>query len=180
MKKEAPKETPTEAAIIMEEMQSAQKAPEPGTAGLRENLSEGVEGFEGKPRIKWLSSAGYTYVWDNRTGERSTINNNMLSTQLKKKRPDGSRIFTTIDPKIPVVSGNLKCLLHANNPDRKKYEHIVFTFCRKENLRNPYQVRRHMEKRHKDEWEAIKEENARIEKAEDREIKLAMLEATKK
>jgi len=175
------KADPTEEAIIIEEMAQATKAPEPGTRGLKAALGEsGVDmPAEAKPRLNWLASAGYTYVWDNRTGDRSVINNNMLAAQLKKKRPDGSRIFTTVDPHIPVKSGNLKCMLHEKNPDRKKYEHIVFTFCRKENLTNPYQVRRHMEKRHPDEWKAIQEEDKRIEKEEEREFRKTLVGLSK-
>ena len=172
-------ETKEDAALI-EEMQGAQEAPEPGMRGLKESVRESGQDLEDKPKLKWISSAGYVYVWDNRTGERSTINRNMLSTQLKKRRPDGSRIFTTVDPKIPVKAGNLKCLLNPNNPERKKYEHIVFTTCRKENLTNPYQVRRHMQKRHPQEWAAIQEEITRQEKEEDRELRRAVLKATAK
>lgn len=170
---------------IIEEMQQAEAAPEPGMEGLKEGIKESNKDFpivntEEGTKIKWLSSAGYVYVWDNRTGERSTINRNMLPTQLKKRRPDSSRIFTTIDPKIPVQRGNLKCMLHSDNPERKKYEHIVFTTCRKENLTNPYQVRRHMQKRHPQEWAAIQEEIERKEKEEEKELRRAVLQSATK
>jgi hypothetical protein len=167
-------------AEIIEEMQGAQSAPEPGTAGLKESLSEGVEGFEGRPKIKWLSSAGYVYVWDNRTGEQSTINNNMLATQLKKRRPDGSRIFTTVDPKIPVKSGNLKCMLHRKDPNRRHYDELGLPHCRKENLTSPYQVKRHMQKRHPQEWATIQEEVTRKEKEEERQFREALIKGTAK
>ena len=174
-----------EEAAIMEEIQQAKAAPEPGMQGLREGVKDSGKdiptevGIDTKPKIKWLSSAGYVYVWDNQTGERSTINRNMLQTQLQKRRPDGSRIFTTIDPKIPVVRGNYKCMLHQKHEDRKNWEHIVFIYCKKENLRNPYEVRRHMEKRHPQEWKAIQEEITRKEKEEEREFRRALVGATK-
>lgn len=179
------KKTQDDEAQIIEEMQQAKAAPEPGMNELRAGIGETSRDFptehpEEGSKIKWISSAGYIYVWDNRTGERSTINRNMLPTQLKKRRPDGSRVFTTIDPKIPVKRGNLKCMLHPDNPERKNYEHIVFTTCRKENLTNPYQVRRHMEKRHPDEWKAIREEITRKEREEERELRKAVLESAKK
>jgi hypothetical protein len=167
-------------AKIIEEMQEVQVAPEPGTDGLKESLSEGVEGFEGKPKIKWLSSAGYVYVWDNQTGERSTINRNMLSTQLKKRRPDGSRIFTTVDPKIPVKSGNLKCMLHRKDPNRKHYDELGLPYCRKGNLTSPYQVKRHMQKRHPQEWATIQEEITRKEKEEERQFREALMKGAAK
>ena len=176
----------TEEAAIIEQVQSAKAAPEPGMKGLKDDIrSSGKDipieaGIDTRPKIKWLSSAGYVYVWDNQTGERSTINRNMLEAQLKKRRPDGSRIFTTIDPKIPVVRGNYKCMLHAKHEDRKKWEHIVFIYCKKDNLRNPYEVRRHMEKRHPQEWKAIQEEITRKEKEEEREFRRSLVGASKK
>ena len=173
-----------EQATVIEEMQHTEAAPEPGVDNLKSAVNESGKDipaeFDGKPKIKWLSSAGYVYVWDNRTGERSTINRNMLETQLKKRRPDGSRVFTTIDPKIPVKSGNVKCLLHPGNPDRKKYEHLLYNTCRKENLRNDYQALRHLQKRHPDEYKAIQEEDRRLEKEEEREFRKALVGQAKK
>ena len=174
------KVTQEEDLAIVEEMQVAKAAPEPGMEGLKEGIGGSDLPIEAKPKIKWISSAGYVYVWDNQTGERSTINRNMLPTQLKKVRPDGSRIFTTIDPKIPVKRGNLKCMLHAKDPNRSHYDVLGLPVCRKENLASPYQVKRHMQKRHPQEWEAIQEEITRKGKEEDRELRRAVLESTAK
>ena len=104
-------------AAIMEEMQHTTAAPEPGMKGLKENIQDSGRDMpiDGKPKIKWIGSAGYVYVWDNRTGDRSIINQNMLKTQLEKRRPeDGSRAFTTVDPKITIKQGALKCMLHSD------------------------------------------------------------------
>lgn len=170
-----------EDAEITEEMQQTTPAPEPGLRGLKEGIGESGRDLplEAKPRINWIGSAGYVYVWDNRTGERSTINQNMLSTQLKKKRPDGSRIFTTIDPHIPVKAGTLKCMLHTDDPNRAHYDELGFVTCRKANLTSPYQVKRHMMRRHPQEWATIQDEIASREKAEERELRKAILTSSK-
>lgn len=173
-------------AAIIEEMQVAQAAPEPGMKGLKEVISEGGKEFpvdeivDGRPKIKWISSAGYVYVWDTRNGERSTINRNMLPAQLKKLRPDGSRFFTTIDPKIPIKSGNLKCMLHLKDPNRVLYDGLGLPTCRKENITSPYQVKRHMQKRHPQEWAAIQEEITRKEKEEERQLREILLKSAVK
>ena len=162
---------------LVEEMMAAKAAPEPGT---QDKVIQ--KGDDESPRmtIKWISSAGYVWVWDNRTGECSKINRNMLETQLRKKRPDGSRVFTTIDPKIPVKGGILKCMLHDKDPNRKHYDELGLPTCRKENLTSPYQVRRHMEKRHPQEWAAIKEETDRKEKEQERKLRETLLETAVK
>jgi len=162
---------------LVEEMMAAETAPEPGT---QDKVIQ--KGDDESPRmtIKWLSSAGYVWVWDNRTGECSKINRNMLETQLKKRRPDGSRIFTTRDPGIPVKRGNLKCMLHAKDPSREYYDLLGLPVCRKENITSPYQVRRHMEKRHPQEWATIKEEITRKEKEDERKLREILLKTTAK
>jgi len=169
-------------AALVEEMENTQVAPEPGMERLRESIGESGQGLpeDARPKIKWISSAGYVYVWDNQTGERSTVNRNMLPTQLRKRRPDGSRVFTTVDPKIPVKSGNLKCMLHAKDPNRSHYDILGLPVCRKFNLTSPYQVKRHMQKRHPQEWATIQEEITRKEKEEERQFRESLVKGAAK
>ena len=105
-----------------------------------------------------LKSAGYVYIYDTKTHERSLCNRNMLLHNLKKKRPDGSMVFTTLKPKVGPKRGHLKCMLHPDEPNRYHYDDLGLATCLKSNLTSPYQVKRHMQKRHKDEYATIKEE----------------------
>lgn len=125
-----------------------------------------------------LKSRGYVYIYDTRTSERSVCHRNNLRTALQKKRPDGSIVFTTVKPKTQPKRGVLKCYLH---PDERKSEYDAWGFplCRKANLTSPFQVRRHMQKRHKQEWEAIQEEERRIEREKERELREAFINAGK-
>ena len=143
-------------------MRNAQAAAEPGSM---KNLGTSEVGAV---KLNTLQSAGWVYVWDTRTGERSICNRNMLAKQLQKKRPDGSLVFTTVEPDIKPFRGALKCMLHAEGPDRKHYDEIGLPVCRKSNITSPYQVERHMQKRHPAEWAVIKAEKAEKEKTEDR------------
>jgi len=167
-----------EAAAILEQMVMAQKAPEPeALEGGGKVVNKGDSDNPAPAMISSISSAGYVYMWDTRTGERSVTNRNMLPTQLKKKRLDGSRVFTVIDPGIPVRRGNLKCMLHTKDPNRERWNQLGLAVCTKENITSGYQVIQHMKHRHKEEWALIEKERLDTEKAEDRANQQAMTEA---
>src|SRR4030042_6807772 len=100
----------------------AQRAEEPG-----DRPGSVLEKGQMPSIVHSINSAGYVWMWDTRTGERSKTNVNMLPTQLKKKREDGSRVFTTIDPGITQFRGTLKCLLHSDSPNRKHFDELGFT-----------------------------------------------------
>ena len=119
-------------------------------------------------------SAGQVYIYDTKTGERSICRRNILAHKLSLKRPDGSLVFTTIQPKVRPKRGHLKCMLH---PDERKpiYDTWGFPVCMKSNLTSPFQVRRHMQKRHKQEYEAIVEEQKRLEKEQDRKLQESLI-----
>jgi hypothetical protein len=164
---------------IEEQIRDAEAAPE-----SEAKLDEAEPLIDMSP-VK-MQSAGYVYIYNTNTRERSVCNRNMLAAQLKKKRLDGSFIFTTRKPKVPPKRGTLKCMLH---PDERKpiYDTWGFAVCMKSNITSPYQVRRHMEKRHKQEWATIKEEIAQKEKereradrAEDRKLQAALIKKASK
>ena len=124
-------------------------------------------------------SAGQVYIYDTKTGERSVCRRNILAHKLGLRRPDGSLVFTTIRPNINPKRGHLRCMLH---PDERKpmYDTWGFSTCKKSNLTSPFQVRRHMQKRHKQEYEAIKEEETRIEKDKERQLRESIIKLGKK
>jgi hypothetical protein len=118
-----------------------------------------------------MQSAGYVYIYDTRTGERSVCNRNMLPAHLGKRRADGSIVFTTRKPQISPKRGTLKCILHPSNPNRGHYDELGLPTCPKATLASPYQVSRHMQKRHKMEWATIEAERVAKEKEEEREFR---------
>lgn len=127
-----------------------------------------------------LKSAGYVYIYDTVTHERSLCNRNTLPHNLKKKRPDGSMVFTTIKPKVGPKRGHLKCMLHPDEPGRFHYDDLGLATCLKSNLTSPYQVKRHMQKRHKDEYATIKEEEERAEKERERKLRESFIKLASK
>jgi hypothetical protein len=149
-----------------------------------ENVPESQLEIEGKSEdVEYMTpvpvlSAGQVYIYDTKTHEQSVCRRNNLRHKLSLKREDGSLIFTTVKPKTLPKRGTLKCMLH---PDERKpeYDDWGFPVCRKSNLTSPFQVRRHMQKRHKQEYEAIKEEEARIEKDKERQLRETIIASAK-
>ena len=149
---------------IAEEVLKAERGPEPGTFKVRDIIHKGDEGFPAAVVASALSSAGYCWIYDTKTAERSLTNLNMLPTALRKRREDGSIVFTTVKPSIPVIRGAFKCRLHADDASRSHYDTLGLPVCRKSNLTSPFQVLRHMQKRHRMEWETIELERTTAEK----------------
>lgn len=158
---------------IEEQLRDAEEVPE---AQLEiEGKSGDVEYMKPEPVL----SGGQVYIYDTRTNERSVCRRNILPAKLKLKREDDSFVFTTVKPKTLPKRGVLKCMLH---PDERTemYNAWGFPTCKKSNLTSPFQVRRHMQKRHKQEYEAIKEEKTRIEKDEERQLRESIINIGRK
>jgi len=162
--------------LVEEMVRDAERAEEPGKEDSR-IINKGDAELP-IPMVMSIKSAGYVYIYDTRTGERSLTNRNMLPSQLKKRRADGSVVFTTISPGIKPARGTLKCTLHADGANREHYDELGLPVCRKANLTSPFQVKRHMQKRHPVEWATIEEERVAAEKEEDRDFQRMILDRT--
>ena len=161
--------------MTMELIEEAESAPEPGSFDRRQVLHSSSDAFPMEVQVASLESAGYVYVYDTENGDKSVINRNMLETQLSKLRPDGTRFFTTVKPAFEPVKGKLKCLLHKDDPDRGQYDSWGFATCNKPNLISEFQVNRHVQIRHRMEWQTIYEERERQEKEEERNFQRQLL-----
>ena len=157
-------------------IEEAEKAAEPGTLKLDQVVHRGDEDLPAPMRTMELESAGYTYIYDTVTNERSLTNNNMLPAQLQKMRANGSPYFTTRKPIDPPTSGSMLCPLHERSQMRAYYNTLGFAVCPKENLVSRYQVNRHMQVRHRMEWATIEEERRIKEREEDRSFQRELSE----
>ena len=158
--------TDTQAKLLEQLLMEADKAPAP---------SQGEEVVHRPDAALPLAmvatdtvSAGYVYIYDTHTFERSVTNRNMLLSHLKKVRPDGSKVFTTVKPPMDPTRGTITCLLHADRPERARYAALGWAACPKSNLPSHFQLMQHMRHRHRVEWSTIEEERVRLEKEEDR------------
>ena len=122
-------------------------------------------------------NAGKSPIYDTKTGGMSWSMDNMLPHQLKKLHKDGTLRFTVYDPHIAQVRGQYKCMLHKDGPDREFYDTLYLPICNKDNITSPYQVQRHMQKRHKMELASIISEKEKKEKEEDRQLQRDMIMA---
>lgn len=167
--------------IIEEMMRDTEEAKEPGTLHMRDVLHREDKELPANMIAGVLRSAGYVFIYDSRTGERSLTNNNMLAAQLQKIRDDKSTIYTMRRPKdehgnyINPISGKYKCQLHQESPSRAEYDAMGLPICNKRNLLSPQQVRRHMAKRHQDENTQIRDMQIEAERKIDRQLQRQIL-----
>ena len=164
-------------AMIQEMLRDAKKVEIPNDLMDNPVIHKGDETLEAPMVVRHISSAGYVYVWDSRTFERIPILYYMLAKKMRLRRKDGSFRFTTVDPKQLPVSGKIKCMLHIDGENREHYDALGFRTCPKENITNPYQLKQHMLKKHKQEWAAIEEERKEKERQEDRALNKLLLKS---
>ena len=166
---------PQDMAQLLADIERAQPAEEPSAPTEVIQRGDGVN----EPSIMKAkgTSAGYSYLWDNRTGERSRTNNNMLPTQLKKRYQDGDKgkRFSVVDPHIVSKIERYKCLLASDNPNRALYDTMGFSTHNKDNFPNAWSLRRHMEVKHKTEWAAMEQMRIDAEKKEEREFQRGLI-----
>lgn len=157
-------------ALIEELCLEAESALEPGDISDKEQtiIHRGDEEAPVPIRGK-VSSAGYVKIYNTRTGDVSLTNRNMLNAQLRKRFPDGDkeRVYTTRPMALKRAKGAYLCMLHKDSPNRDLYERLGLPDCRKSNLTSPFQVARHMQKRHPMEWQAIETERLSAEKQQE-------------
>lgn len=159
--------------IIIEQMMR-QGSPAPEPQGVPAVVHSGDDEQPAPMLDGGTTSAGYTYIYDPDTGERSITNNNMLPVQLRKKKPDGRVAFTIARPKNPdgsfkePIMGTYKCMLHAENALRTEYDRIGLPTCPKSNLMSEFQVEQHMQTRHPRAWKTMEYIRQRAERDADK------------
>ena len=127
--------------------------------------------------IEEMESAGWVTVWDKFTGEPSKVNRNMLETQLLKVNDDGLRCFTTVKPAIEPWRGSTLCMLHPDSEDRPVYDRMGLPVCKSGNLASEFQMRLHMQHRHKNEWAQLQDIEQQKVDEEERLVRQALIRA---
>ncbi len=164
-------------SLIQEALRDAKLVDLPSELKTNPVIHKGDDELDAPMTVKELSSAGYVYVWDSRTFERAPVLYYMLPSILRRRREDGSFIWTTNDPKQLPKRGTMKCLLHKDSPDRKAYDEMGLRTCRKHNIINAFEVKQHMQKKHPKEWQAIEDGRKERERQEDRAFQRTLYEA---
>ena len=164
-------------SLIAEQLRDAKLVEVPSELKTNPVIHKGDETLDAPMTVKELSSAGYVYIWDSRTFERAPVLYYMLPSILRRRREDGSFIWTTNDPKQLPARGTHKCLLHKDNPNRDMYKKMGLRTCKKSNIINEYEVKQHMLKKHPKEWMSIEDVRKERERVEALEIQKGMLAA---
>ena len=169
--------TTNDGTAIEEMLRDAEAAEEPGDMATGQVISRSDDMTM---TTSQLQSAGWVYVYDTVTADRSVVNRNMLPQQLQKQRPDGSYFFSTRKPDgIEPMRGELKCFLHDDEPNRKQNNSMGLIHCAKSNLLTELDRERHMRYRHPRAHATVENERVRSEREADRQERLALTESIK-
>ena len=160
---------------VAELIAEAEAAPEPGNFDRRRVIHSMSDEFPVDVTVASLESSGYVYIYDTETAERSITSQDRLTQKLQQLRSNKTRWFTTVKPAFAPHRGTLKCLLHPDDPDRRLYASWGFAECTKANLTTEFQVTRHVQVRHRMEWQTIEAERERAEREEERNFQRQLL-----
>lgn len=145
--------------------------------------------------VSEVSGPGWVKLWNTRTGEEVKVNRWLLKDALKKCHDDpvypsylGKPLFQT-KAMTNRMRGKLTCYLYGGNDkcpachkshkphdDFHLFESWGMRPCIAAHLPSPFDVRSHMEKKHKREWAAIKEYQDKEDKKKDQERQDQLLE----
>jgi hypothetical protein len=162
--------------VAVEEMlRDAEAAVEPGDLATGQVISRSEDMTM---TTSELQSAGWVYVYDTLTADRSVVNRNMLPQQLEKRRSDGSYVFSTRKPEgIESIVGVLNCFLHADDPDREKYDRMGLVKCIKTGFLNELDRSSHMRHRHPRAFATLENERVREEREAEKLERRALTES---
>ena len=162
---------------IEEMMRDAEMADEPGNLKAGKVISATADMTMSTSE---LQSAGYVYVYDTRTANRSVVNRNMLQQQLEKRRADGSFAFSTRKPEgIEPIVGTIKCFLHEDDPNRDRYDKMGLIRCIKSDFLNEMDRENHLRRRHPRAFATLENERTRDERDAERLERIALTETIK-
>jgi len=88
----------------------------------------------------------------------------------------GDRVFVFERPAARPPELLNRCRLHPNDPERAEWDKMGLPVCKKP-LANPYEVDRHMQKKHSTAWGTIERDRLKAERDEDRQAQRVMMDA---
>lgn len=103
------------------------------------------------------TSAGYVNLRRNSDGKIVPVNRNQLADRMREKLQDGKQAWLV--PNEPWagkrLGGNTLCLLHDDHSGRDHMDELMLGTCQKRNILNGAALRRHMRRKHSDDWDLI-------------------------
>lgn len=128
-------------------------------------------GDDAPARVSALRYKGYVQVWDTQTGVESLQPYWLLWQTMRKTRPDGSPVFTRVNPHIaPSYGEDLFCFLNPSSPENEMFKGMGFKACSKQHIPHQDAQLQHLRKSHKRAWDAWERVRADRQREEDREL----------
>ena len=117
-------------------------------------------------------------LWRTDTGEELTILSAFYNETMSHKHPaTGLPLYSRVPVVIPdEAMGNLVCALHPDAPDRALFDAMGLRTCDKVGFSNQFQVLRHLERRHPDEFAMIDANKKELERREQVDANKALVE----
>lgn len=152
-----------------------------------------VGSVEGEYATRPLDQIEYETIYNTRDGRSVRILPQMLKAKMSLRwgpAPDvppqlvGKRVWS-FDPveDAPMAGKNqdLRCLLAEDDENRAHYTSLgIDTVCNRRGIPNKMAQRMHMERKHRSEWAIIKDEREQVEKEQEKQERLAYLDALNK
>jgi hypothetical protein len=147
-------------------------------AAMQEGEVLSASNDEFPTKVSSLRHKGYVPYWDTRTGGYNE-GPQYLKWQIgEMKRPDGSAMYTFVDPKMPPDYGlDLYCPLNSNSPDYDKVKNMGFAECSRRHVPNQNALDLHVQKSHKRAASALAQLKTDAIREEDRDLQRQMLQS---
>jgi len=147
-------------------------------AAMQEGEVLSTSNDEFPTKVSSLRHKGYVPYWDTRTGGYNE-GPQYLKWQIgEMKRPDGSAMYTFVDPKMPPDYGlDLYCPLNSNSPDYDKVKNMGFAECSRRHVPNQNALDLHVQKSHKRAASALAQLKTDAIREEDRDLQRQMLQS---
>ena len=147
-------------------------------AAMQEGEVLSTSNDEFPTKVSSLRHKGYVPYWDTRTGGYNE-GPQYLKWQIgEMKRPDGSAMYTFVDPKMPPDYGlDLYSPLNSNSPDYDKVKNMGFAECSRRHVPNQNALDLHVQKSHKRAASALAQLKTDAIREEDRDLQRQMLQS---
>lgn len=171
----------------IDEMRQKARLPREETISGGE-ADEDIRSDGGMVKTVVNETRGTIRLWNSKTGEPSDLLISQLPDQLRKRFPDGTRVFVDDPSKAGLqVRGTIKCHLHPEHENREIYDRIGLAgrYCAPpdsggvhvSNFRSEFDLLLHMQRKHKSEWAQIQANEDRIARERAEELQRETLRA---
>lgn len=143
-----------------------------------EIVNKPTESAPAPMQISDLAFKGYVRVWDTITGVESLQPWWLMWQTMRKKREDGSQVFTRTNPHIPPNYGaDLFCPLNPEAPEYAQYKAKGFKACLKRHIPHEDALMQHVRKSHMRAFAMMERDREDRIRDEDRQMQRDMLAA---